>query len=86
MKTVWFTGMNDEEKEKFKTLIKNSTHLVERIKIVLESRKLALENEELDMSNNDNILKVACMNARRKELRDIISLFDLSEPPNKRKP
>lgn len=80
MKTVWFHGMTDEEKEAFEQLLRNSTKVCKRIREVLESRKLALEREELDVNSVDDVVKVASMNGRRRELRDIISLFDFLKP------
>lgn len=72
--------MNEEEKEKFLALLKSSTKVCKRIREVLEERKLALEREELDMSTMDDVVKIAFMNGRRRELRDIISLFDFIKP------
>jgi len=81
MKTVWFRSehyKDPKKKQDYEAAILNSRVLIDRLLEIIEQKLEAIENTETDFSIYDGgtVFKLAFLNGRKKELKEIADLFD----------
>lgn len=82
----WIIGLDKDEAEKFVNLLTNNSQLIGRIVDVLEATLRSLEDAETDEKNflaPDFPYRQAYLLGRKKELKQILKLFDFKTKESK---
>lgn len=82
VKIAWTAGMTAEVKEEFENLLRSSAKLSQRLRDLIRKRRQELDHLELsDDTYNFDPIKLAFINGRKRELRDLEALFDFLPKP-----
>ena len=83
MRVIWTQHIKDEKKkEDFRQLLKNSTQVLGRLRMILDEEEKGLDTQETTSKDFDNPnwqFKQAFRNGDRARLRQIRNLIDLTE-------